>query len=97
MRNHYEITYHDDENPEGAPRRERVTIEDAAPVELIPLIKVALWIIIPLVVLEVWQKAPIAMLVGGVIAVVALIVWRYPRFRRALARRAVGNRHRRAR
>ena len=95
MRNHYEITYHDEENPEGPPRRERVIIEDAAPVELIPLIKVALWIIIPLVVLDDWRKAPIPMLVGGVIAVVALIVWRYPRFWRALARRAVGNRHRR--
>jgi hypothetical protein len=96
MRDRYEITYHDEASPEGAPRRERVTIDDAPPVELIPLIKVAFWIIVPLVVLDYWRKAPIAMLVGGVIAVVVLVVWRYPCLRRALARRALGNRHGRA-
>jgi hypothetical protein len=92
MRNRYEITYHDEVSPDGAQRRERVTIEDAAHVELIPLIKVAFWIIIPLVVFDGWRKAPIATLVGSVIAVVALIVWGYPRLRRASAWRRFGNR-----
>jgi len=82
VRNSYEITHHDESGPDGAPRRERITIDDTPRVDLVLLLKVAFWILVPLVLLDTWRKAPIATPIFVLFLVVIALVWRYPRLRR---------------